>query len=56
MADKLNYIPNDDTLNYPFCRLQLVVERLDTQLNEPTNQNAIKVPKVVQPTNNNTLF
>ena len=22
MADKLIYIPNDDTQNYPFCRLQ----------------------------------
>ena len=26
MADNLKYIPNDDTQNYPFCRLQLVVE------------------------------
>ena len=26
MGDKLMYIPNDDTQNYPFCRLQLVVE------------------------------
>ena len=26
MADKLMYIPSDDTQNYPFCRLQLVVE------------------------------
>ena len=26
MADKLNYIHNDDTQNYPFGRLQLVVE------------------------------
>ena len=25
MADKLLYIPNEDTQNYPFCRLQLVV-------------------------------
>ena len=47
MADKLTFIPNDDTLNYPFCRLKLVVESLDTQLNEPTNQNSIKVPKVI---------
>ena len=40
-------MPNDDTENYPFCRLQLVV---DTQLNEPTNKDLIKVPKVVKPT------
>ena len=26
MADKFMYIPNDDTQNYPFRRLQLVVE------------------------------
>ena len=26
LADKLMYIPNDDTQNNPFCRLQLVVE------------------------------
>ena len=26
MADKLIYIPNDDTQNYPLCRLQLEVE------------------------------
>ena len=48
MAFKLMYIPNDYTQNYPFCRLQLVVE---TQINELTNQNSIKVPKVVKTTN-----
>ena len=42
MADKLMYIPNDDTKNYTFCRFKLVVE---TQLNEPTNQNSMKVVK-----------
>ena len=43
MANKLMYIPDDDTQNNLFCRLQLVVKlkRLDTQLNEPTNQNSI---------------
>ena len=29
---------------------------LDPQLNEPTNQNSIKVPKVVKPMNKKTLF
>ena len=43
MADELMYIPNNDTKYYPFCRLQFVVETLDTkQLNEPTNQNSMK--------------
>ena len=37
------YSPNDDTQNYPFCRLHLEIE--------PTNQNSTKVPKVVRPTN-----
>ncbi len=36
------YSLNDDKQNYTFCRLQLVVKRLDTQLNEPTNQNSEK--------------
>ena len=26
LADKFIYIPNDDMQNYPFCRLQSVVE------------------------------
>ena len=45
MANKFLYIPNDDTQNTLVCRLKLVVETLDTQFNEPTNENTIKVPK-----------
>ena len=45
MADKLLYIPDNDTQNYPFCRLKLVVETLKPPINE--------VPKVVEPTNKN---
>ena len=41
MADKLMYIPYDDTRN-------------NTYLIEPTNDNLIKVPKVVKPTNKKT--
>ena len=52
MANKLMYIPSDDTQNYPVRRLLLQwLKRLDIQLNERTNQNSIKVPKV-RPTNN----
>ena len=47
MADKLMYILNNDTQNYPFSRSQLM-ERLNTQLNE--------VPKVVKITNKKTLL
>ena len=45
MADKFMNIPNYHTQNYLICRLQSVVERLDTQRNEANNQNSSKVPK-----------
>ena len=47
------YIQNDYSQNYPFCRWQLVVELkcFDTQPNEQTNKNLIKVPKVFEPIN-----
>ena len=32
------------------------LKRLDTQLNNPTNQNLIKDPKVVEPTNKKMLL
>ena len=57
MADKLMYIPNDDTQNYLFCRLKLmVIKRLNTQLNESNNQNSPKVPKFGKPTNKKTFY
>ena len=40
MADRLMYIP----------------KRVNTQLKEPTNQNSIQVPKVVEPTNKKKLL
>ena len=49
-------IPNDDAHKYPFSILQLVVETLDTQLNTPTNQNSIKVPKVIKATDKKMLL
>ena len=56
MADKLMHIPNVNKLNNPL-RLPLVVETLkDTQLNKPTNQNPLKAPKVVKPTNKKILL
>ena len=48
MTDKLVYIPKDDTQNYSFCRTHL--ERLDIDLNEPTNQNSTKVTEGFKPT------
>ena len=29
MVNKLMLIPNDDTQNYPFCRIQFVVEMFE---------------------------
>ena len=49
-------IPNDDTQNNTLDRQQLVVKTLDTQLNEPTNQNLVEGPKVVKLTNKKTLL
>ena len=34
----------------------LKLERLDTQHNKPTNQNSLKVPKVIKRTNKKTLL
>ena len=50
MSDKLMmYILNDDikitlAVDYNKC-----LQRLDTQLNESTNQHLVKVPNVVEP-------
>ena len=44
MADKFTYIPNDDSQDYHFCRLQL---------NDPTDQNSLEVLKVAEATNKN---
>ena len=47
MGDILMYIPNDDTQNFSSVDYNQWLERLDTQINEPTNKNLIKVPEVV---------
>ena len=46
MAGKLMYILNYDTQNYPFCRLKLVAEALNTHLYELTHQNSLMSPKL----------
>ena len=50
MADNFIHFSNDDTQNKPFFK------RLDTELNIATNQNSIKVLKVIEPTNKKTLL
>ena len=52
MADKLVYIHNDDT---KFTLLYILIS-LDYQLNKPTIQNSLKVPKVVEPMNKKNLI
>ena len=55
-ADKLMLFPNDDTQNDPSHKSQLMVEKFRQSTWWPPNQNSIKVPKVVKPTNKNTLL
>ena len=49
MADKLIYISNHDTQSFAAFNLK----RLDTQINEQTIVNLLRVSKVVRPTNQN---
>ena len=46
MADKLMYIPNDDKQNHPSEDYNYWLKRFDAQVNESTNQNTIKSPKL----------
>ena len=46
LAENLNNIPYDDTQNYISVDYNYWLKRFDTQLNEPTNQNSITVPKL----------
>ena len=48
MTNKLMYIFIDDSQNYPFYRLQLVVKGLNTERNAPTIKDSRKVPNVVK--------
>ena len=50
MAEKLMYILKiTHSVDY-----NKWLKRFNTQLNEPTNLNLIKVPNIVKPTNKNT--
>ena len=46
MVDKIMYIPNDDTQNYPFCTLQSV-DKLTLNLMNRRNKIQLKFPKWV---------
>ena len=55
MGDKLMYIPNEETQNYQFCRLKLVIKMFGHST-KWTNKKLIKVSKIVKSTNNKTLL
>ncbi len=56
MDKKLMYIPNDDKKITPFVDNSFQLKLLNTQFNETANQNSIKVPKIVKPTNKKTFL
>ena len=56
MAEKLMYIPNANTQNCLFYKLQLVIETFGHSTNKLTIKNSIKVQQIVMPTNKKTLF
>ena len=56
MAHKLMNIFNYDSQNYPSLDYNLWLKRLDTQLNEPTNQNSIKSPKLLSQQMRNVIL
>ena len=57
MADKLMYILNEELHKItPSVDYNSWLKCLDTQLNESTNQNSLKVPKVVSPMNEKNVI
>ncbi len=48
MADKLMYIPNDDAHNYPFYKIQLVVETFAYLMNQLIKVQANNLKKVTK--------
>ena len=55
MANKLMYIPNDYEIT-TFVDNRQFFKRLDTQPNEPTKENSIKVLKAFKPTKGKTIL
>ena len=47
MADKLMYIPNDNTQNYHFCRIKLMVAKFDHSTKLTNQKNSLKSPKML---------
>ena len=55
MSDKLKYIPIDDSQNYPFTKLKLLVETFEYSTRSDKSKFNL-VPKVVKSTNKKTLL
>ena len=56
MADKLMYIPNNDTRTYKFCRLKLMVETFEHLTMQKKQLKFFEVPNVVKPMNKKTIL
>ena len=56
MAVKLMYIPKDDSQNYSYCRLKLVVETFGYSTLWSNQIKIAEVSKVVRPTNKTALY
>ena len=56
MTVKLMFIPNDDTQITLSVDYNYWLKRLNTNLNQPTNQNKLEDPKFGQPTNKKRLL
>ena len=56
MVDNLIDIPNNDIQISPLVDYNYWLKRVNTQLNELTNTNSIKVPIVNKPTDKKTLI
>ena len=56
MVDLLMYITRMTHKNTPSVDYNERLKSLNSQLNKPTNQNLVRVPKVVKQTNKKTLL
>ena len=55
-TDKLMYFIKDDTRDYSYCKLKLVVETFEHSTLLTNQSKCTKVPKVIEPTNRKALL
>ena len=56
MANRLMYIPNADTQNYPYCRLKLVVKTFEHPTKRTNQSKCNKGKEEVKSTHKKTLL